>query len=90
MARGRGPWRDGFRAWERLNGWHQDAPHASPGHPDDGDEALDALSDIGLVRHLLDASQRGGAGERVGDNADCLLRSPRQEGIIQISTGEPD
>lgn len=57
MARGRGPWRDGFRAWERLNGWHQDRPHASPGHPDDGDEALDALADIGLVRHLLDQAE---------------------------------
>lgn len=57
MAKDRGRWQAGRRAWERLNGWHQDSPSASPGHPDDGSGALDALADIGLVRHLLDQAE---------------------------------
>lgn len=55
---GRSPWQDGRRAWERLNGWHQDEPSASPGHPDDGDGALAALGDIGLARRLLEQAER--------------------------------
>jgi transposase-like protein len=50
-----GPWDDGRRAWERLDGWDQDG--AVPGHPDDGDGALAALSDIGTVRRLLDQAE---------------------------------
>jgi len=50
-----GPWDDGRRAWERLDGWDQDGP--VPGHPDDGDGALGALSDIGTVRRLLDQAE---------------------------------
>ena len=57
MGRGRSPWQDGKRAWERLNGWHQDKAAAAPGHPDDGDHALDALADVGLVRRLLDQAE---------------------------------
>jgi PASTA domain len=57
MGKGKGPWQDGRRAWERLNGWHQDGPRAAPGHPDDGDGALDALADVGFVRHLLDQAE---------------------------------
>jgi hypothetical protein len=57
MSKGRDRWQDGRRAWQRLNGWHQDAPSATPGHPDDGDEALTALADIGLIRHLLDQAE---------------------------------
>lgn len=57
MGKGRSPWQDGRRAWERLNGWHQDSPEATPGHPDDGDGALTALADIGRVRHLLDQAE---------------------------------
>jgi hypothetical protein len=57
MSKGKGPWQDGRRAWERLNGWHQDSPSAIPGHADDGDEAVEALADIGLVRHLLDQAE---------------------------------
>lgn len=57
MAKGGGPWQDGRRAWERLNGWHQDSPTATPGHPDDGDGAVAALADIGRVRHLLDQAE---------------------------------
>jgi hypothetical protein len=50
-----GPWDDGRRAWERLDGWDQDGP--VPGHPDDGDGALAALSDVGTVRRLLDQAE---------------------------------
>jgi PASTA domain len=57
MARDKGPWQDGRRAWERLNGWHQDSPSATPGHPDNGVGAVEALADIGLVRHLLDQAE---------------------------------
>ena len=57
MAKGRSPWQDGRRAWQRLNGWHQDGPSASPGHPDDGDSALEALVDVGRIRHLLDQAE---------------------------------
>jgi PASTA domain len=46
-----GLWDDGRRAWERLDGWDQDA------HPDDGTAALAALSDIGTVRRLLDQAE---------------------------------
>jgi hypothetical protein len=56
MGRGRAPWQDGRRAWSRLNGWHQD-PKAVPGHPDDGDAALKALSDVHLVRGLLERAE---------------------------------
>jgi PASTA domain len=57
MSKGRSPWQGGRRAWERLDGWHQDGPRATPGHPDDGDGALEALADVGLVRHLLDQAE---------------------------------
>jgi hypothetical protein len=46
-----GLWDDGRRAWQRLDGWDQDT------HPDDGTEALSALSDIGTVRRLLDQAE---------------------------------
>ncbi len=59
MGKDRSPWQDGRRAWERLNGWHQDDPSASPGHPDDGHGALAALADIGLVRRLLEQAELG-------------------------------
>jgi hypothetical protein len=57
MGKGRSPWQDGRRAWERLNGWHQESPTARPGHPDDGDGALTALVDVSRVRHLLDQAE---------------------------------
>jgi hypothetical protein len=57
MGKGRSPWQDGRRAWERLNGWHQESPAARPGHPDDGDGALTALVDVCRVRHLLDQAE---------------------------------
>jgi hypothetical protein len=57
MSKGRSPWQDGRRAWERLKGWQQDGPAARPGHPDDGDGALTALADVCRVRHLLDQAE---------------------------------
>jgi hypothetical protein len=57
MGKDRSPWQYGRRAWERLNGWHEDGPSASPGHPDDGDSALTALADVGAVRRLLDQAE---------------------------------
>jgi transposase-like protein len=57
MGKRRSPWQDGRRAWERLNGWHQEGPSARPGHPDDGDGALTALADVCRVRHLLDQAE---------------------------------
>jgi hypothetical protein len=41
------PWPEGQEAWGRLAGWYQEAP---PG----GDIALTALTDIGVLRRLLD------------------------------------
>ena len=48
----RSKWQDGRRAWARLNGWHQQ-PGATPGHPDDGEAALKALTDLHLVKSLV-------------------------------------
>jgi hypothetical protein len=42
----RDPWHEGCEAWERLGG-----------RPRSGEEALGALSDIGLVRRLLDQAE---------------------------------
>ena len=57
MGKGKSPWMDGRRAWSRLKGWHQDTPSAVPGHPDDGESALNALADVGQVRRLLDQAE---------------------------------
>ena len=57
MGRGRTPWQDGRRAWNRLNGWHNEGPSAVPGHADDGGAALKALVDIHLVRGLLERAE---------------------------------
>jgi hypothetical protein len=48
----KGAWQEGRRAWERLTGWSEER-----GHPDDGDAALTALSDVGHVRRLLDQAE---------------------------------
>jgi hypothetical protein len=48
-------WRDGRRAWERLEDWA--ARLGSSRAASDGDAALDALDDIGRVRHLLDQAE---------------------------------
>ena len=52
MRKGDGAWAEGRQAWERLTGWHSER-----GHPDDGDAALTALSDVGDVRRLLDQAE---------------------------------
>ncbi|HET8581836.1 MAG TPA: PASTA domain-containing protein [Jatrophihabitans sp.] len=53
MSKGGGPWREGRRAWDRLAEWHRE--HLGPrAHPGGGDDALDALADVGTVRRLLD------------------------------------
>jgi len=43
-------WPDGFESWKRLRRWHERSPR-------DGDAALDALSDIGIMRRLLDQAE---------------------------------
>lgn len=40
-------WPEGYEAWKRLRRWHER-------HTADGDAALDALSDVGTLRRLLD------------------------------------
>jgi hypothetical protein len=43
-------WPDGFEAWKRLRGWHERSSA-------DGGAALEALSDIGALRRLLDQAE---------------------------------
>jgi hypothetical protein len=43
-------WSDGYEAWRRLRRWHERGTA-------DGDAALDALSDIGTLRRLLDQAE---------------------------------
>jgi hypothetical protein len=57
MAKGWSPWRDGRRAWGRLEAWWPGGPGARSGLGAGGDEALEALSDIGLLRRLLDQAE---------------------------------
>jgi hypothetical protein len=53
MSKSFDPWQEGRRAWKRLNGWQDDGT-STPGHPDDGDAALAALTDVGVVHRILD------------------------------------
>src|SRR5882757_5560303 len=57
MAKGWTPWRDGRRAWARLESWGPGDPGARSRHEDDAEGALQALADIGLVRRLLDQAE---------------------------------
>ncbi len=43
-------WPDGYEAWKRLRRWHERGTA-------DSDAALDALSDIGALRRLLDQAE---------------------------------
>ena len=43
-------WSDGYEAWKRLRRWHERGTA-------DGDAALDALSDVGALRRLLDEAE---------------------------------
>lgn len=54
---GRSAWQDGRRAWERLNGWHQSDPSATPGHHTGKDDALKALEDVRLVQGLIQQAE---------------------------------
>ena len=49
-AMGGSAWSDGYEAWKRLRRWHERGTA-------DGDAALDALSDIGALRRLLDQAE---------------------------------
>jgi hypothetical protein len=53
MGKGRSPWQDGSRAWQRLRDWRTESTAA----PHNGDDALEALGDVGRVRHLLDQAE---------------------------------
>jgi hypothetical protein len=57
MSRGRDPWPEGRDAWNRLDGWDHTGSDVEAGGPSTGDAALDALSDIGVVRRLLDQTE---------------------------------
>lgn len=56
VSGGKDRWHDGHRAWARLVAWVQ---RAAPGRSqtDDGDDALEALADVGFLRHLLDQAE---------------------------------
>lgn len=51
------PWVEGRRAWHRLSEWIQFDDDARGVHLHDGDGALSALGDVGLVRRLLDQAE---------------------------------
>lgn len=53
MSEGVDPWQEGQQAWGRLAGWSRDTP-AAAGPRDDGDRALTALTDVGVIRRFLD------------------------------------
>src|SRR5438105_3511418 len=53
MAKGKGPWHEGRKAWDRLNDWHPE--HSA--RPGEGPAALAALADVGLIRHLVDQAE---------------------------------
>src|ERR1700754_1030354 len=57
MAGGRDPWPEGRDAWSRLDGWDHAGPVGEAGGSSAGDAALDALSDLGVVRRLLDQTE---------------------------------
>ena len=57
MAGGRDPWPEGRDAWNRLDGWDHAGPVGEAAGSSAGDAALDALSDLGVVRRLLDQTE---------------------------------
>ena len=52
MSKDSGPWDDARRAWARLAAWRRGRSDAASAEAD-----LDALSDIGLLRRLLDQAE---------------------------------
>jgi hypothetical protein len=57
MAKQWSPWRDGRRAWERLKDWLSDEPVEPADEREEGAASLTALSDVGLLRRLLDQAE---------------------------------
>ncbi len=57
MSEDVGPWQEGQRAWDRLADWYPAEPSTTARHSADAERALRALTDIGLVRRLLDHAE---------------------------------
>ena len=55
MGKRRGPWDDGHRAWTRLTAWQSSRQGGTDQSA--GDDALDAMADIGILRRLLEQSE---------------------------------
>jgi hypothetical protein len=53
----RDPWPEGRDAWNRLDGWDHAGPVGEAAGSSAADAALDALSDLGVVRRLLDQTE---------------------------------
>jgi hypothetical protein len=51
---GSGFWSEGQRAWERLARWGRDVFAGSARASDEGERALETLTDVGVLRRLLD------------------------------------
>src|SRR3954469_14444737 len=56
MGRDVDPWQEARLAWERLAAWSRHALGRAA-RQEDGDRALTALADLGLVRRQLDAAE---------------------------------
>jgi hypothetical protein len=54
MTEGSGFWQEGQRAWERIARWCQDLTTGDTRKRNEGDHALQALTDIVALRRLLD------------------------------------
>jgi len=50
-------WHAGRQAWDRLEAWYRTPQARTTPQPGGGDDALTALSDIGLARRLLDQAE---------------------------------
>lgn len=86
----RSVWQDGRRAWARLNGWHQEAS-ATPGHPEDAESALKALSDIALVKRLTAQAEHNAvvAARHGGKSWSAIGAAMGTEGeVVQRQWGE--
>jgi hypothetical protein len=57
MGEGVNRWADSRRAWERLTRWFAGSELGGPRRRHDGDAAVEALADIGLVRRLLEHAE---------------------------------
>ena len=50
-------WHEGRKAWARLEAWYRTPQGPASAQPGRGDDALTALTDIGLARRLLDQAE---------------------------------